>query len=103
MTFMDIDSDGDEDIFWGDFFEPSLLLLENRGTSKHPIFEGEPRPFPPNNPVKSSGYNAPALIDWGNDGDADLFVGVLGGAYNANLTTAANFYFYEQTNGDFPP
>ena len=32
MTFMDIDSDGDEDIFWGDFFEPSLLLLENRGT-----------------------------------------------------------------------
>lgn len=101
VTFMDIDSDGDEDIFWGDFFEPSLLLLENRGTSEHPIFEGEPRPFPPNNPVKSSGYNAPALIDWGNDGDADLFVGVLGGAYNANLTTAANFYFYEQTNGDF--
>ena len=28
-------------------------------------------------------------------------MGVLGGAYNANLTTAANFYFYEQTNGDF--
>ena len=101
MTFMDIDSDGDEDIFWGDFFEPGLLLIENRGNRRSPNFRTEPRPFPPNDPVLSSGYNAPTLVDWGNDGDADLFLGVLGGAYNANLTTAANFYFYEQENQNF--
>lgn len=101
MTFMDIDSDGDEDIFWGDFFEPGLLLIENRGNRRSPNFRTNPLPFPPNDPVLSSGYNAPTLVDWGNDGDADLFLGVLGGAYNANLTTAANFYFYEQEDGNF--
>jgi len=101
MTFMDIDEDGDEDIFWGDFFEPSVLLLKNQGTCRNPIFQGEPQPFPPNNPVESSGYNAPALIDWNMDGDADFFLGVLGGAYNANQTTAENFYFYEQESNNF--
>jgi len=101
MAFMDIDSDGDEDLFWGDFFEPGILLLENRGSCQNPDFRGEPQPFPKENPVTSSGYNAPALTDWGKDGDADLFLGVLGGAYNANETTAENFYFYQQQNGQF--
>lgn len=102
MAFMDIDGDGDQDIFWGDFFEPSVLLLENTGDPSNPEFQGEPRPFPPSDPVQTSGYNAPTLTDWGNDGDADLFLGVLGGAYNANQTLGENFYFYEQrSNGDF--
>lgn len=102
MAFMDIDRDGDQDIFWGDFFEPSVLLLENVGDPGDPDFQGEPRPFPPNDPVQTSGYNAPTLTDWGNDGDVDLFLGVLGGAYNANRTLGENFYFYEQrSTGDF--
>jgi len=96
MAFMDIDSDGDQDIFWGDFFEPSVLLLENRGSSTEPDFRGEPQPFPRNNPVQSSGYNAPTLTNWGEDGEIALFLGVLGGAYNANQTLGENFYFYEQ-------
>tara|TARA_R100000908_G_scaffold65419_1_gene56050 strand:+ start:19410 stop:21140 length:1731 start_codon:yes stop_codon:yes gene_type:complete len=102
MAFMDIDQDGDQDIFWGDFFEPSVLLLENEGDPTDPNFQSEPRPFPANDPVQTSGYNAPTLTDWGNDGDVDLFLGVLGGAYNANQTLGENFYFYEQqSNGDF--
>lgn len=96
MAFMDIDSDGDQDIFWGDFFEPSILLLENRGTPSDPDFRGEPQPFPAGNPVQTSGYNAPTLTPWGADGDIALFLGVLGGAYNANQTLAENFYFYNQ-------
>src|SRR6056297_918700 len=96
MAFMDIDSDGDQDIFWGDFFEPSVLLLENRGSSTEPDFRGEPQPFPRNNPVQSSGYNAPTLTNWGEDGEIALFLGVLGGAYNANQTLGENFYFYAQ-------
>lgn len=101
MAFMDIDSDGDQDLFWGDFFEPSILLIENTGTCETPDFRGEPKPFPPSNPVQTSGYNAPTLADWENDGDMDLFLGVLGGAYNANLTLSDNLYFYEQEEGDF--
>lgn len=101
MTFMDIDADGDEDIFWGDFFEPGVLLIENTGNKQSPNFRNQPQPFPTHKPAKTSGYNAPALVDWGNDGDADFFIGVLGGAYNANVTSAANFYFYEQEDGIF--
>ncbi len=96
LTFADIDNDNDQDLFWGDFFEPGLLLIENTGSCGNPVLKGEPEPFPPSNPVKSSGYNAPAFADWGGDGDLDLFIGVLGGAYNANKTLAENFYFYEQ-------
>lgn len=102
MAFMDIDSDGDQDIFWGDFFEPSVLLLENRGDPSTPDFRGEPQPFPRNNPVQTSGYNAPTLTPWGVDGNIALFLGVLGGAYNANQTLGENFYFYRQNDaGDF--
>jgi hypothetical protein len=101
MAFMDIDNDGDQDIFWGDFFEPSILLLENKGSCTAPDFQGEPQAFPPNNPVASSGYNAPTLTDWDANGEADLFLGVLGGAYNANETTAENFYYYRQQNNEF--
>ncbi|MEX2601568.1 MAG: VCBS repeat-containing protein [Balneolaceae bacterium] len=101
MDFMDIDDDGDQDLFWGDFFEPGLLLLENEGSCTNPSFRSEPKPFPPLDPVLTSGYNAPTLTDWGRDGDLDLFLGVLGGAYNANQTLGENFFFYEQVDGSF--
>ena len=99
LAFYDIDQDEDQDLFWGDFFEPGLLLIENDGSCSNPQLQGEPKPFPLNDPMKSSGYNAPAFTDWGNDGDIDLFIGVLGGAYNASTTIAENFYFLEQGQG----
>jgi len=102
LTFVDIDDDGDQDLFWGDFFEPSLLLIENRGSCSNPGLQGEPQPFPSSNPVESSGYNAPTFADWGQDGKQDLLIGVLGGAYNASRTLAENLYFYKQNaNGRF--
>lgn len=95
LTFADIDGDGDPDLFWGDFFEPGLLLIENTGSCGNPILSGEPEPFPLSNPLKTSGYNAPALTDWTGNGRLDLFVGVLGGADDANASLVDNFYFYE--------
>ena len=97
LAFTDIDSDGDQDLFWGDFFEPSLLLIENRGTCAEPNLRTTPVPFPTQNPVSSSGYNAPAFTDLDGDGDEDMFVGVIGGAFNPNLTSADNFYYLERT------
>ncbi len=102
LTFADIDDDGDQDLFWGDFFEPSLLLLENTGSCTNPVIQRDPQPFPPSNPVSSSGYNAPTLADWDQNGTTDLLVGVLGGAYSANTTLADNLHFYErQEDGTF--
>lgn len=93
LDFHDYDGDNDQDLFWGDFFEPGLLLIENTGTCQEPVLQGVPIPFPREAPISTSGYNAPAFSDINDDGIEDLLVGVLGGAFNPNLTSADNFYY----------
>ena len=102
MALGDVDQDGDEDLFWGDFFEAGLLFIENTGSCERPVLRGQPQPFPAENPVSTSGYNAPALGDLDLDGDLDLVMGVLGGAFNPNRTTVDNLYRIEQqSDGTF--
>ncbi|NNE46110.1 MAG: VCBS repeat-containing protein [Rhodothermales bacterium] len=96
LFFADLDDDGDQDLLWGDYFEPGLLFIENTGTCQRLALGSQPMPFPPNDPIKTSGYNAPAPGDLDADGDLDLLIGVLGGAFNANTTTADNLYLLEQ-------
>ncbi|MDH5804307.1 MAG: VCBS repeat-containing protein, partial [Gemmatimonadota bacterium] len=96
MALVDFDRDGDEDLFWGDFFEPGVLLVENRGECGRPVLTGSPEPFPRNMVFETSGYNAPVFTDIDGDEDWDLFVGVLGGAFNINRSTRDNFYFLER-------
>ena len=99
MVFTDVDGDGDEDLFWGDFFEPGILLIENTGSCAAPNLRGEPVQFPPGDPVLTSGFNVPAVADIDGDGDYDMLLGVLGGAYNPNRTAADNLYLLENVGG----
>ena len=102
MALGDVDQDGDHDLFWGDFFEAGLLFIENTGTCGRPVLRGTPRPFPLSDPIATSGYNAPALGDIDQDGDLDLTMGVLGGAYGPNRTTVENLYqFVQGDDGGF--
>jgi hypothetical protein len=96
MALEDIDRDGDLDLFWGDFFEAGVLFIENTGSCRSPSMRREPRAFPRNDPVETSGYNAPAFGDVDGDGDSDLLVGVLGGAFNPQSTSIDNLWFLEQ-------
>ena len=101
MALSDIDQDGDLDLFWGDFFEPGLLFIENTGSCEAPDLSSPPLPFPARNPLRTSGYNAPAFGDLDEDGDLDLLVGVLGGAYNPITTGADNLFHLVQEEGTF--
>jgi hypothetical protein len=100
MALADHDGDGDLDLFWGDFFEPGLLLIQNTGSCPAPSFRGEPVQFPVGRPLLTSGYNAPAFGDVSGDGKTDLVVGVLGGAYNPLRTSAENLYYLTRGAGE---
>lgn len=105
MTFGDIDGDGDSDLFWGDFFEEGLLLIENRSTGcTTPSMQGRARRFPNDSTLLTSGYNAPAIGDVDGDGLTDLVVGVIGGAYTPRKTSVTNLHFVRQVaRGKFEP
>ena len=99
IAFSDFDRDGDEDLFWGDFFSPSLYLIENTGSCEEPSLELITEFFPVDDPIETRGYNVPMWADIDGDGDDDLFAGVLGGAFAGGPNAAANFYFYRHDDG----
>ncbi len=91
-AFVDIDNDGDFDVFVGDF--ESLMFFENTGSSTTPSFSQA------NNPLNLDAINndfapAPAFVDIDNDGDFDAFVGTNFGtivfAENTGSITAPTF------------
>ena len=98
LTFHDIDQDGDQDLFWGDFFEPGILLIENTGTCTDPNLRNEPVAYPPNDPIKTSGYNSVQFADLDDDGAFELLFGVLGGAFNPSSSSVKNLYLMEPTD-----
>lgn len=93
MALTDYDADGDLDLFWGDFFEPGLLLIENAGSCEAPSLRGQPAQFPREQPILTSGYNAPTFGTLEPAGGLELVLGVLGGAYNPLRTSAENLYY----------
>jgi hypothetical protein len=100
MFFADVDEDGDLDLFWGDFFEAGVLFIQNHGTCPSPNLRGEPVPLrrADGETILTSGYNVPILTDIDGDGDLDMFIGIIGGAFNPNTTASDNFHFYERTD-----
>jgi hypothetical protein len=96
MFFADAGDDGDVDLWWGDYFEPGVLFIENFGSCAGPDLRSEPVAVPADEEILTSGYNAPYLVDHDGDGDLDLFVGVLGGAFNPTRTAASNLHLYLQ-------
>lgn len=97
LALADFDSDGDLDLFWGDYFERGALLIENVGrTCSTPTYSHHvPLPYAD---TRTSGYNIPAPVDIDRDGDMDFLMGVLGGAFNPFLTATNNLYFWERTS-----
>lgn len=90
LEFVDIDSDNDLDLLWGDFFSNSLYLLTNSGTATTPNIQLASNVFPINeDSVNTSGFNMPRTVDIDADGDLDLFVSVL---YDPSVPQSLMFY-----------
>ena len=99
LSFIDIDADGDQDLFWGDFFATSLIFLENIGTCEFYNFDMNllVEEFPADSPLVTGGFNVPRFADIDNDNDADMFIGILGGVASFVADRVENIYFYENT------
>ena len=101
ITFIDLDGDGDLDLSWGDYFQQSLYIIWNSGTPELPQMNEVTTQYPPNDPIISAGQNMPTFADLDDDGDDDLFVTVLSGAYGNQLVN--NFYYYKNNGSNSAP
>ena len=84
--FVDIDSDSDLDLFWGDLFHTSLYFLENQGTPQNPNHVRVLDLFPmENNPINTRGFNMSRFTDIDSDNDLDMFISELWSFDTPNL------------------
>ena len=97
MSFVDIDADGDRDLFWGDFFSRSLYYIVNSGTCTTPELAIFAEEYPTDNPLLTGGFNVPRFADLDDDGDLDMLVGLRGGFISTNTNAVENLYLFENT------
>jgi PKD repeat protein len=89
----DIDADGDQDMFVGEY-QGFINYFENIGTGSSPYYTGRGRVVDSNtNAIVHASFCSPELADIDADGDLDLFVAVSNG----------RIYFYENTGTELQP
>ena len=100
ISFIDLDNDNDLDLAWGDYYQQSLYIIYNIGDANNPEMDNVNvvAQYPSENPIVSAGLNMPTFADIDQDGDNDLFVTVLSGAYGYQLIN--NFYYYENNSNN---
>ena len=102
-TFVDIDGDGDMDVFIGGQ-SGTILYYKNTGSASAPVFSSQTGASNPLNAVNVVAYSAPAFVDIDNDGDKDVFIGSYYGdiTYYKNTGTATSPAFTVQAGGSNP-
>ena len=86
VAFVDIDGDGDHDVFVG-ADDGSTHFLENIGTGNSPVFTEMTGATNPLNGVNVGARSAPAFVDIDGDGDCDVFLGATDGTLHVYRNT----------------
>ena len=102
-TFVDIDGDGDMDVFIGRF-SGTILYYKNTGTALSPTFVPQGGTNNPFNSVDIGDISNPSFVDVDGDGDMDAFIGDKLGTilYYKNTGTALSPTFALHTGGSNP-
>lgn len=77
LHFVDIDSDFDFDLFYGDIFNPNLYFFANLGDSVISDLTYQTENYLPQ---ATQGFNHPSFGDLDNDNDLDMILGIAGSA-----------------------
>ena len=86
-TFVDVDRDGDWDIFAGEY-DGNINYYENTGDSTSPVYTQRTGGANPFNGVDVGTRSSPTFVDLTNDGNSDAMVG----------ETVGNFNYYTGNN-----
>jgi hypothetical protein len=98
IEFFDADSNGVLDLFWGDYFNPSLYYLKNNGTKQNPQIILTDSTYPKESVIHSFGFNVPQHIDVDANGTVDLMVGCVFPNMDRD-----NFMFYSNIGSNSKP
>ncbi|HYE59390.1 MAG TPA: VCBS repeat-containing protein [Rhodothermales bacterium] len=101
LSLADVDTDGDLDLVWGDFFSPSLYFVRNEGTRTAPRLVRAGDTWPPGTTPGTSGFNATTFGDLDGDGDFDFLLGVVGGAFGTGNTPEPPLLRFDNQGGAF--
>ncbi len=104
LAFVDIDNDGDQDVFIGEF-DGTINFFRNTGTVTDPVFSQQTGTNNPFDGVDIGEDAKLAFLDIDGDGDLDAFVGEAGNNvvnFFRNTGTNLNPVFTEVTGSDNP-
>jgi len=102
-AFVDIDNDGDYDVFIGNEYG-NIFYHKNIGTSSSPTFSEQTGSNNSFNGEDVGSDSNPIFVDIDNDGDMDCFIGEEAGNINyfKNTGTSSSPSFTEQTGSNNP-
>ncbi len=109
IEFFDVDSNGVLDLFWGDYYNPSLYFLKNFGTKQTPNIVLVDSTYPNEDVVHSFGFNFPQHADVDGNGTIDLMIGCVfpnvdrdNFLFYSNIGTNKEPFYKRQTKNFIP-